>query len=286
MVSVRCAFFTPGSRKALTPLLTASTPVIAVQPLEKALSRSQSVTACVAAGGAGSAISGAGCPPGARTRKSADSDGDASSADKKIRRKHESQAGFAHAAEIQDGDDDENADAQGDHVWMQARDGGDERADSGGDTDRRGEYVVGEQGRGGEQAGERAEIEARDRVRAAAVGISGDRLAIRKVNNDQQNDDGGADRKNVVKSDEAQRDEKAERGFGAIRGGAERVEAEDGNAAAGADLLGALFAGGERFADEEVEDVHEWRGSMCGCVWLLFALRLPFCVALSRCDLR
>jgi hypothetical protein len=30
---LRCAFFTAGSRKALTPLLTASTPVRAVQPL-------------------------------------------------------------------------------------------------------------------------------------------------------------------------------------------------------------------------------------------------------------
>ena len=35
-VSVRCAYLTDGWRKAATPLLTASTPVIAVQPLEKA----------------------------------------------------------------------------------------------------------------------------------------------------------------------------------------------------------------------------------------------------------
>ncbi len=41
MVSVRLAFFCVGSRKALTPLETASTPVIAVHPLAKTLARSQ-----------------------------------------------------------------------------------------------------------------------------------------------------------------------------------------------------------------------------------------------------
>ena len=44
-VSVRRALVTTGSRKALTPLLTASTPVIAVQPLANARSSSHKVTA-------------------------------------------------------------------------------------------------------------------------------------------------------------------------------------------------------------------------------------------------
>ena len=38
MVRVRLAFFWVGSRKAMTPLETASTPVMAVQPLAKTLS--------------------------------------------------------------------------------------------------------------------------------------------------------------------------------------------------------------------------------------------------------
>ena len=41
MVRVRCAFLARGSRKAMTPLETASTPVMAAQPLEKAFIRSQ-----------------------------------------------------------------------------------------------------------------------------------------------------------------------------------------------------------------------------------------------------
>ena len=59
-VRARCADFTTGSRKALTPLLTASTPVMAVQPLEKALSKSQTLTAAVGRGKVGGATTGAG----------------------------------------------------------------------------------------------------------------------------------------------------------------------------------------------------------------------------------
>ena len=50
MVSVVLAFLRVGSRKAITPLLTASTPVMAVQPEEKTLSSSHTLTATVAAG--------------------------------------------------------------------------------------------------------------------------------------------------------------------------------------------------------------------------------------------
>ncbi len=63
-VSVRCALRTVGSRNAFTPLLTASTPVIAVQPLEKTCSSSHALTAAVAgpATEAGGATAGTGCP--------------------------------------------------------------------------------------------------------------------------------------------------------------------------------------------------------------------------------
>src|SRR2546428_261420 len=60
--SVNRAFRTLGWRKMGTALLTASTPVRAVQPLANARKRSQGVSAS-AAGGAGSgAMTGAGCP--------------------------------------------------------------------------------------------------------------------------------------------------------------------------------------------------------------------------------
>lgn len=49
-----------GSRKALTPLLTASTPVMAVQPLENARSKIQNPTASDATVGEGGVTTGAG----------------------------------------------------------------------------------------------------------------------------------------------------------------------------------------------------------------------------------
>jgi hypothetical protein len=51
---------------------------------------------------------------------------------------------------------------------------------------------------------------------------------------------------------QAQRDEQRERGLRAVCGGAEGVQAEDGNAGDGADVLGALLAGGQRPAEEQI----------------------------------
>src|SRR5262245_61164679 len=66
-VSVVRAFFTAGLRNAPTPLLTASTPVIAVQPLANARSTIQLDAAAVAAGSAGGATTAAGDPPDTST---------------------------------------------------------------------------------------------------------------------------------------------------------------------------------------------------------------------------
>jgi hypothetical protein len=63
-VSVLRAYRTGGSRKALTPLLTASTPVMAVQPLANDRIRIHRPTTVPAVAGiAGGTTSGAGCPP-------------------------------------------------------------------------------------------------------------------------------------------------------------------------------------------------------------------------------
>src|SRR5262245_47013109 len=61
-VSVRRALRTAGAAKAVTPLLTASTPVIAVQPLANARSNSQSVAPLVAGGTFGGGTTGTGWP--------------------------------------------------------------------------------------------------------------------------------------------------------------------------------------------------------------------------------
>ncbi len=201
-----------------------------------------------------------------------DDDGDGERADEEIRREHEGQAGFAKPAKIENGDDDENADAESDRVWLETRDGADERADSGRDADGRGKNVVGEERGGGEEAGKRAEIVARDGVGAATLRIGLDRLTVREVNNDEQDDDRGAERQNVVEAEQPERNEQAECGFGAVRRGAESVEAEDGDAATRADLLGALFAGGDGLTDDDVENVHRASWSMVRCRCVLSSL--------------
>ena len=73
MVRVRLAFLERGSRKAVVPLETASTPVMAAQPLEKAFIRSQMSMSGrrirpVLMGGGGAVIA-IGWPPVATTWK-------------------------------------------------------------------------------------------------------------------------------------------------------------------------------------------------------------------------
>ena len=68
-VSVACAWRVTGGLNAPTPLETASTPVMAVQPLAKARSRSQAVTAWPAWPRCGGATTAWGCPLLATTRQ-------------------------------------------------------------------------------------------------------------------------------------------------------------------------------------------------------------------------
>ena len=67
-VSVRCALRTAGSRNARTPLLTASTPVIAVQPLENTWSSNHRLAAAAAGAAGGGATTAVGWPPEATAR--------------------------------------------------------------------------------------------------------------------------------------------------------------------------------------------------------------------------
>src|ERR1051325_4620072 len=63
MVSVHCALGTFGFLKSGTALLTASTPVIAVQPLANERNNSHILAASIAFGAGGGTLTGRGCPP-------------------------------------------------------------------------------------------------------------------------------------------------------------------------------------------------------------------------------
>src|SRR5271157_1599250 len=184
-------------------------------------------------------------------------DGDQQGTDKKIGGKREGQASIAHATEIDDGDDDQNADADRNGVRQQGRNGGDQGADSRGNAYGGGEDIVGEERGCGKQGCGRAQVEARHGVRAAAGGIGGDGLAIREVHDYEQRDDGGTDGNDVANAKKAERNQKAESGFRAVGGGAQAIETKDGDALCRADSFGALVAGFDGLADYEIKYVHE-----------------------------
>ena len=70
-------------------------------------------------------------------------------------------------------------------------------------------------------------------------------------------EDGGGDGADVVNAAEAQGNEQRQRCFRTVSGGAEGVEAKDGDAGSGANVLGAFFGGGQGAAEQQVCDLHE-----------------------------
>ena len=85
------------------------------------------------------------------------------------------------------------------------------------------------------------------------IGLDG--LAIAEVDNAQQDYDRPNDRHNVVHAHEAERNKQRERSLRSVCGGAQGIEAEDGDAGEGANVLGALFAGGEGTPKEQIQYV-------------------------------
>ena len=110
---------------------------------------------------------------------------------------------------------------------LEARHGGDQRADPGGDTDRDHQDVVHNQRRGGEQGDAPSEIFARHGVRSTSAGIRGDGLEVRDVDNDQERNDAEADGHDILNSERAERNQQSECGFGAVSRGTERIQSED-----------------------------------------------------------
>ena len=134
-----------------TPLLTASTPVIAVHPLANAeqepdtggLGRRRAWPASRATGG--------GDPPRTMALNDADDDHDAERHDEHVRRQHEREPGLADPAQVDDREEHEDAEADRERVRQQRRNGGDERADAGRDADGDVEDVVDRERGAGDQ---------------------------------------------------------------------------------------------------------------------------------------
>src|SRR5215469_13633030 len=123
--------------------------------------------------------------------------------------------------------------------------GGDQGSDSGGDTYGDDQDVIDHQRRGGQQSGIGAEVEPRDGVGTAASGVGGDGLAVREIDDREQDDDGERDWDQAADAGYAQRDENRKGRLRSVGGGAERIEAEDRNSGRGTDLFRAGLVGGE-----------------------------------------
>ena len=141
-------------------------------------------------------------------------------------------------------------------VRQQRRNRRHQRAHSGRDSNRRRQHVIDQQSGRRQQTRARADVLARNGVRSAAARVRIDGLAIRKIDDGQQENDGAADRHDVRDAQRAERDQDRERRFRTICGGTERVESEDGDARGRADALAFFFPICERLAEQQVEEGH------------------------------
>ena len=242
-VSVRWAWRTAGSRKAVTPLLTASTPVIAVQPLAKARIRTQRLAAVAAAGSVAGASTGTGWPFGQDRLDDADRQDRQQRDDKEIGRCHERQPRFANPAQVDDRDQHQNRQTERQRMGLQNRQRRDQCPDPRRNADGHDQHVVQQERRRGKQARGRAQVVLGDRVRPAPLRIRRDRLAIGEVDDDQEHDDQRADRPDVRHPGRAERYQERQRGLRPVSRRPQRIKAQHRNAGNHPDALLSLFIG-------------------------------------------
>ena len=138
-------------------------------------------------------------------------------ADEEIGGNDKCAAGLADAAHVYEGKQEQDAEADGESVFLQgAGVDGDERPHAGRDADCRGEHIVDHERRCGEQAGIGAEVLRRNGVGAASLGICIDRLPVGKEDDDEQDDDGERDRDDVAHTHQTKRDEERQGCFWAV----------------------------------------------------------------------
>ena len=150
-VSVLRACETAGSRNASTPLLTASTPVMAVQPLANDLITIQRLPGIC--GRQRSRQSHQRRGMAARQQRLDHSDGQhrQHADDEQVGGNHEGHARLAHAAQVDQGDQRQDRQAERQRVGLELGDRRDQGPDPGRDADGHDQHVVEHQRRGREQ---------------------------------------------------------------------------------------------------------------------------------------
>ena len=147
----------------------------------------------------------------------ADRDDHEQAQDEQVGRRDEHDAGLAHTAQVHQRDEREDAETQQQGVRLESRDRGNQRADARRDPDRDDEHVVQQQRRRGQEPGQLPQVVARDRVGSAAGRIRADRLSVRQVDDQQQDDDDRADGADVAEARRTERNQQRHRRFRPVR---------------------------------------------------------------------
>ena len=121
--------------------------------------------------------------------------------------------------------------------WASAGKHAAEAGRAGGKADRHGEDVVDEQRRRGEQRRDPAEVELRDGVRAAALGVRRDHLRVGDHEQRQHPGDHERQRQREAQRTRSRRDEHDDHRLGPVGDARERIEAERGEPASDAELV-------------------------------------------------
>ena len=221
--SVDAALRLSGGRNAGTPFETASTPVIAVHPFEKAVRSANVVSRPVAVAGCSSSW---GCdgarevPPRAKAEHPQHAD------DEEVGGHGKDTPGFAYPAQVADHDDGNEPEPDLDAVRHPLRKGRRECRDARSHADSHRQHVVDQQRGRRNQAGERPEVLFRDDVGATAARIRVDRLSIREDDDGQRDGDDDANRRDEAQGCDTADEQHAEDFLRRVGDRGERVRRE------------------------------------------------------------
>jgi hypothetical protein len=137
-------------------------------------------------------------------------------------------AGLLHPAQVDDGEQDDQAEGQGHRVGHEHGHRRGDRGDARDDRDGDGQHVVDEQRAGRDESGPGAEVPAADRVGPAAVRIGVARLPVGGDDDDQQRDHADGQPRREVQHPQAAQSEHEDDLLGRVGHGAEWIRAEDG----------------------------------------------------------
>ena len=153
-------------------------------------------------------------------------DEDARGTHEEIGGQREELARLAQAAEVGEGDRRHEADADGHAIVEEGRNGRGEGGHAGGHAHGDGEHVVDEERPRRDEAGQRPQVVLGDDVRAAALRVGEDGLAVRAHHHRDQDGDGHADGDGQVEGRAAREHEDEEDFFRRVGHGGQRVGGE------------------------------------------------------------